>query len=244
MGKHNRKYFDILFILLVCIVLASVFQSCSSNSGTIVNPSSTSTKILVVNASPDINPIKVYVNNIQLGSFFTSFKYPTPSSYYGLSADSSKFVNITTDHGNGILHFTTSIHSGFSYSLFLVGLKSATVKADSLNVIFAADTSGVAKIGNGKIRFVNASPRSPALNLTANGTLAFSNVKYTGVSSFIELPAGIYDFKVAATTDPSTILADVSRITIQDGKLYTLFAHGIVNRRDTAAFGAAIITNK
>ncbi len=244
-GKNNLKYLAATsaYMLLVCIVI--MLQACG-NSGTIVNPSSTSTRILVVNASPDANPIKVFVgNSIPVGTYSTFFKYSFPSSYYGLSSGSD-FINISTDHGIGLIRFapTNGIKSGVSYSLFLVGLHSDTL-ISPLSVIFTADTSSVSKIGNGKIRFINASLRSSNLDVSANGTPAISSIKYKDVSSFVELPAGIYDFKITATGLPGSILKDVPRITIQDGRLYTLFAYGISgNRIDTAAFNAAIITNK
>jgi hypothetical protein len=76
-----------------------------------------------------------------------------------------------------------------------------------------------------------------------NGTKVFNSIAYKGVSTYQQVPAGIYDFKIFATGTTS-VLVDVPLITIQDGRLYTLFTHGLTGRTDTAAIGAAVITNK
>lgn len=67
---------------------------------------------------------------------------------------------------------------------------------------------------------------------------------YKKVSGYVEVPAGIYDFKITATGAPASVLTDLSRITVQDGKLYTLFTKGLVGRTDTAALSLNVITNK
>jgi len=60
----------------------------------------------------------------------------------------------------------------------------------------------------------------------------------------VQMPAGIYDFKIYATGAPGSVLVDVPLITIQDGRLYTLFTYGLTGRTDTAAIGAKVITNR
>src|SRR3984893_3769480 len=133
-----------------------------------------------------------------------------------------------------------SLKIGLKYTLYITG----NVANNSLKQIFTVDTATLATVGRGKVRFVNASPTGTGgLDVTANGTLAFSNVVYLNYSKFIELPAGNYDFKINATGSPN-ILKDMPAVTIQDGRAYTLYAYGYTTRIDTAAFNAAMITNQ
>lgn len=228
---------DLLWIMAVIISLSA----CGNNSGAAVSPSASTTKVLVVNASPDVGPISLYVGSTQIGSTF--FKYPYPSSYYALGSGLQNLQVRNTKYAT-IAAFSPTLANNTNYTMFMMGLNSATVKADTLVPLFTADTASAPPLGYGKIRFVNASPRTPGLDVTANGTIAFSNIAYKGLSTYQQVPAGIYDFKVYATGSTTGVLVDVPLITIQDGRLYTLFTYGLTGRTDTAAIGAKVITNK
>lgn len=225
--------------------MAQLLPSCS-NSNNVVNPGIGSTKLVVVNTSPDKGPVTAYINNVQLGNsntylatrtFFT-YNTTTPI-YYGIGTGNlvlqlrdANNVNLITDS------LITTSNTG--YSLFLVGLASV----DSLTSILVPDTSGIPTLGRGKVRFINTSSRTPGLDVYANGTLAFTKITYKKVSRYIELPAGIYDFKLNATGAPASVLVDLPRITVQDGKLYTLYTKGLVGRTDTSAISLNVITNR
>jgi hypothetical protein len=235
---------NMIYVLMAWLFIAPVLSSCSSNSN-VVNPSSTTTRLLVVNASPDAGPLTAFVNNIQLGNsgnvlaLRTYFRYAAIPSYYGIG-NGYITMQLRTDHNIGLTTDTATIVVNKSYSLFLVGLNSI----DSLSTIFTADTSKLPPLGSGKIRFINASPRTPALSLSANGTSAFANIAFKQVSPYIQIPVGTYDFKVTATGAPTNVLTDLPLTTVQDGRLYTLYTRGLVGRTDTAALNLSVITNQ
>jgi hypothetical protein len=124
--------------------------------------------------------------------------------------------------------------------LFVTGLRADT----TVTGIFTIDTSSSSTPGRGKIRFINASPRSMGLDVTANGTLAFTNRTFKSVSKFIEIAPGNYDFIITPTGVPANVLKTIPRVSIQDGKLYTIYSYGMVGRVDSAAFGGGVIANK
>ena len=98
--------------------------------------------------------------------------------------------------------------------------------------------------GRGKVRFVNGTAGNNIFNITANGTAVFANQKYQNVSKFVEMPAGMYNFKIYDQSSTTTILSELPNVTVLDGKLYTLYCRGIVGRTDTAAFGMGLLNNR
>jgi hypothetical protein len=145
----------------------------------------------------------------------------------------------TVAPSSNLLSLDSTLKANLKYTLMIMGISK-----DSLSYIFTADTSSTPKLGRGKVRFVNASPRTTTgLSVTANDTTLFSAIAYTKYSDFKELVAGTYDFKIFAP-GTTTVLKDIPNVTIQDGRIYTLYSYGVANRTDSLAFGSGFITNK
>jgi hypothetical protein len=235
-NKQNTYRYMVYVMFMAVMALAS----CNANSGGVVNPSAATTKISVVNASPDVGPVIVAVGGgTRLGTYF---RYPYPSSYYSVS-NGPENIQLRDNKNITLITRNDTLAVNTSYSLFLMGINASSVSTESLSSMLVADTSSTPALGSGKVRFINVSPRTPGLDVTANGTRIFSSITYKGKSNYQQVPAGIYDFKIYAAGS-SSVLVDVPLITIQDGRLYTLFTHGLTGRTDTAAIGAAVITNK
>lgn len=194
----------------------------------------------VVNLSPDLRPINLWVGFIKRNIPYT---YPTPSGYFSMASIDTPFqirsASATVSTAN-LVTVNTLLRANTKYTLFVTGLRIDS----SITGIFTIDTSATTTPGRGKIRFVNASPGSTGLDVTANGTPAFTNREYKSVSNFIEMAPGSYDMKITPTGVPLNNLKTLNRVTIQDGKLYTIYAHGIAGRVDSAAFNAGVIANR
>ncbi|MDB5111089.1 MAG: hypothetical protein JWR67_2203, partial [Mucilaginibacter sp.] len=202
----------------------------------------------VLNLSPDLQLVDLYIDNAKKNS--TSFSYPNSSGYFALSSIDTplQIRTFTTNYSStpnnnsntNIISLDTILKNNVNYSLFIIGLRAS----NSISYILTRDTSAIPTAGRAKIRFINASPGSPLLSITANGTSAFNSQPYKSVSKYVEMPAGNYDFKATPTGLSTTILSDLPAVTVQDGKIYTLYCRGIVGRIDTAAFGLAIFNNR
>jgi hypothetical protein len=243
MMKSN-KYSNILVYLFVGIagILYIPFVS-SCGKGPVLIPAS-NTLYQVLNLSPDLLPVDLYIDLQKKNS--TSFTYPNPSGYFALTSLDIPFQirpASTTVSTNSLLSIKDTLHNNVRYTLFITGLKNNVRPQDSVSYILTADTATITTVGRGKVRFVNASPGANMFDITANGTLAFSNQAYKSVSKFIELPPGNYDFKIYPTGLPTNVLSDLTPVTVQDGKIYTLYCRGIVGRTDSAAYGLAILNN-
>ena len=77
-----------------------------------------------------------------------------------------------------------------------------------------------------QVRVVHASPDAPAVDILVDNTVALRDVPYPAVSSYLELPAATYNFKVnAAGTAVTVINADAP---LKGSQAYTVLATGFL----------------
>ena len=245
MQTKSNKNITVLLSIFGLIFLVMPFIS-SCGKGTNVGPSLLNVRYQVVNLSPDLGSVDLYVKYIKVNS--SSYFYPSASGYFALPSIDTPFqirpgttlVAGTTAPSYNIFTIDSLLKPNMKYTLMIVGFNKFT---DSLHYIITKDTSALPSLGRGKVRFINASPLTPVgLNVTANDSTLFSGALYRQVSAYKELPAGIYDFKIY-TKGSTNILRDVPNVTIQDGRAYTLYTYGLTGHTDSLAFGSGFITN-
>lgn len=228
-----------LSLFIAGVLLIMMITSCGKQSSN--SPLGLNIQYQVLNLSPDLFPVNLFVNAQSVNAITNPFVYNINHGYFYVPAIDTPY-QFRTALSSGATLFSRDdiLKSGLKYTLFITGANND----HSLTQIFTVDTSSAPAIGRGKLRFVNASPTAAAgLDVTANGTPAFSKVPYKTISKYIELPIGNYDLQVKATGS-TNILKDLPAITIQDGRLYTLYSYGYTTRIDSAAFSAAVLTNK
>lgn len=241
----NKTIFTFLSLFISAVFVLPFITSCGKTG--VVSGASSNTKLAVFNLSPNIGPLDLYANYIKQNS--SSYVYTTQGSYFYISPSdtllqirtrlSPSVSLISLDTTKGVL----KLLSNHKYSLYITGL------ASSLSYIFTIDdTATTPQAGYGKLRFINGSLQqtNPGLDITANGSAAFSAVKYKQITNYIQLPAGNYNFQINVTGVPNTILStpSIQTVTIHDGSLYTLYTYGVVGQTDTSAFTAAVMTNR
>ena len=234
----SLKNCSLAVLAVIGLWFASAISSCGKNLNN--NAINLNIKYQVINLSPDVYPVDIYFNFVKTNP--THFIYGVSQGYFSVPSLELPYyirsANIAVD--TPIISRTDTLKRNVQYSLFITG----DVAFNSITTIFTVDTATLPKIGRGKVRFVDASPSGTAgLDVYANGTKAFSKIIYPKYSDFVELPNGYYDFQINATGS-STVLKTMTNVQIQDGRLYTLYAYGYTNRPDTAAFNAAMITNR
>lgn len=234
--KINRS--ALLFAGIAAIWFLPGLLSCGKKDNVI--PVGANIQFQVVNLSPDLLPVNLWVGYVKRN---IAYRYPSPSGYFSLtSIDTPLQIRsaLATVTGRSFVSIDTLLKANTKYTLFVTGLRSDS----TVTGVFTIDTAASPVPGRGKIRFINASPRSGNLDVTANGTFAFNSRAFKTVSKFIEMAPGNYVFKIMPTGSASTVLSTLPPLTVQDGKLYTLYSYGIAGRVDSAAFGAAVIANR
>jgi hypothetical protein len=124
-----------------------------------------------------------------------------------------------------------------NYSVFAVNSVS------NIEPLLIEDDLTAPAQGKAHVRFIHLSPDAPAVDITlTDGTIVFGNRAFKDFTAFTPLDAGTYDLqvRVAGTT---TVALDLPGITVESGKIYTVFAKGFLSGSGIQALGAQIIVN-
>ena len=248
MAKRNNNGIKFLAFVASLGLLAVLFTT-SCGKGGVKNTTSQNIEYQVVNLSPTFGPVSLYIDYTIYNNF--SFYYPSPSGYFSLSSVDTPFqIRASPNQTTGTVVLAGNIFTrddilapNTKYTLFITGLATDS----ALKPVFLVDTALPPATGRGKVRFLNGSPLSPAFDIVANGYTdpGFTNIAYRNVSNYIEMPAGSYNFQVYQTGNNSAVLGTLQNVTVQDGRLYTLYSYGIIGHTtDTLAFGLGAIVNK
>jgi hypothetical protein len=241
--KHSKGLWVFLSLFGSIFLVTPFISSCGKSTNS--NASVLKVQYQIVNLNQGIGSVDLYVNYIKVNSY--SYFYPNSSGYFYLPSITTPFqirpgtslTPGTIAPSYNILTLNNVLVPNTRYTLMLMGLTKDTVYS-----IFSADTSSLPSQGKGKVRFVNASPNNLGqVTVTANDSTAFTGVPFRSMTKFIELTAGTYDFKMYQTGSPNVLL-DKPHVTIQDGRIYTLYCYGLANRTDSLAFGSGFITNR
>jgi hypothetical protein len=97
--------------------------------------------------------------------------------------------------------------------------------------------------GKAHVRFIHLSPDAPAVDIAVQGgPVVFPNKSFKDYTPFTPLPAGTYDLEVRLAGTDQVVLP-LPGIMLEAGKIYTVFAKGLVGGTGEQALGAQIIVN-
>jgi len=235
----KKNIFYSLFVLnMLALVLPSLVSCSKTDTAT---PTNSDIQLQVMNLSPDSYPVGLYQNNLRITG--TNYNYNTAPAYFYLNSTAYP-LQLRISRADSTLVFNNDslkFNNNTRYSLFFIGLYAD----NTLRPLFTVDdTASLPPIGKGgKLRFINASPRSTGLDIRANDSLAIKNTGFGKVSNYITLPAGNYSFRAYVTGTSANSLTTLNRVTVQDGRLYTLYSRGMVGRTDSASFGLVLVPN-
>jgi len=175
----------------------------------------------LLNATSLSSPINVFVDGV-----LTLANVPSAgvSSYQKVSAGSHKItVQATATPGADLISIFANLASASDSSIVVSGA------AGSLQGLVLSDNNLPAALGRARLRFINASPAIPAMDVYVNFVKQFSAVVSNSSSPYTELSADAtvgttyqFDFNLAGTTNrvlqvPGTIVA---------GKTYSVYVVG------------------
>lgn len=98
--------------------------------------------------------------------------------------------------------------------------------------------------GNAHVRFVHLSPDAPAVDIAVanGGPVLFPNVSFKGSTAFTPVPGGTYDLEVRVA-GTNTVALSLPGVRLEAGRIYTVFAKGLLSGSGTQALGAGLIVN-
>jgi hypothetical protein len=209
--------------VLLAVVLLSLLASCAKKFEDVDG------RFMVVNASPGLGPIDIYIDDVKFNT--TPLSFPNTTGYkatrYGMHVLKAKEAGQTATTSQGNLNIIGNVNQ----SLFFYGepgqLQAFAVTDD---LTFGYDTS------KSYIRFFHLASGVNSVNVgTSNGgtfTPVFNDRKYETNDSaivhatFVKINPGNYAFELREP-GASTSFDTVNGVLLP-GRLYTLYSHGVL----------------
>jgi len=225
----------IVFFLLSAISfsLSSCLKDSGPDTGSIVSA------ITVIHASPNSPAFDFVLDNQRiLDPTGPEFVYGKRIPYFRAFSGSRLARIYEKNNFISPLHeVELKLMSGIYYSLFIGGTH------ESITSLLVTDDLTKPSEDKAKIRFVNLSPDSPALDFSiSQNTIITNNKKFNEYTSFQEVDAGSYN-AVIKSHDNNMFNLPIE-FDLEKGKIYTLWAKGLVNTNvEEEEFGFEIMTH-
>lgn len=214
--------------------IALIGAGCSDDDENNPMTSNPTSNVQVIHASPDAPPVDIYVDGARAVS---SLGFPNGTGYVPLEAGTRNIMVNAAGTDVTVINENLSLDANANYSVFAVD------ELDEITVLVLQDDLTAPATGKAHVRFVHLSPDAPAVDVgLTGGGVVFGNRAFPEYTVFTPLDAGTYDLEVRlAGTD--TVVLPLPGITLEAGKIYTVFAKGFVSGSGNTALGAEIIVN-
>jgi hypothetical protein len=195
-------------------------------------------QVMVIHASPDAPGVDLLIDDMKKNT--AALTFPGNTGYLELEAGTRNVKVNVTGTTTTVIEANLALTKDMSYSVFAVDSVS------KIAPLVLTDDLTAPAAGKAHVRFVHLSPDAPAVDVAvaSTGTVVFGNKAFKEYTAFTPLDAGVYnlDVRVAGTTTVALVLP---AITLESGKIYTVFAKGFLGVTSGAqALGAEIIVNK
>ncbi|WP_199137863.1 DUF4397 domain-containing protein [Pedobacter sp. ASV12] len=222
-------------VIIATIALSIAFASCSKIKSTPVQLSGLS----LINAVPTDEKLDVFIDNGKVTN--NNFAYLDKWDYANAYSGNRKVDISKQGSGLNLRTEVISMEPQFGYSLFVID------KLDNVKLLLLKDDLTTPATGKAKVRFVNLSSDSDPLDLAIVGKAdpLATNKAFKEFSTFeaVDAAASVtFNIKNKAT---GAVLATLTNINVESGKIYTIYARGLKASVDgPTVFGATIFTHK
>lgn len=224
-----------LSLAMVAVLAGIGLAGCDSDADTNPAAPATSTaRVMAVHASPDAPAVDLLVDGAVAG---TGLAFPANTAYLSVPAGTRNVKVNVSGTSTTVIDASLPVTGGASYTVF------ATDVVASIAPIVLTDDLTAPASGKAHVRFVHLSPNAPAVDVAVqSGPVLFANRSFKQFTSFTPVNAGTYDLEVRPAGS-TTVVLPLNDITLQAGKIYTVFARGLVGGSGAQALGAQIIVN-
>ena len=220
--------------LAALALLATVaLTGCGDDSSTPITPTP-SARVMAVHASPDAPAVDLLVDGSVVGP---GLAFPNNTGYLTVAAGTRNVKVNLAGTTTTVLTADVPVAAGLNYSVF------ACDAVANISTVLLVDNLTAPAAGKAHVRFIHLSPDAPAVDVAiAGGAVLFPNTVFKGSTAFTPVDAGTYDLEVRQA-GTSTVVLPLPGITLQAGKIYTVFARGFAGGSGPQALGAQIIVN-
>jgi len=194
--------------------------------------------VMVVHASPNAPGVDLLVDDTKINS--AALTFPNNTGYLELEAGTRNLKINVTGTSTTVINANVPFTKDMNYSVFAVDSVS------KISPLVISDDLTAPAAGKAHVRFIHLSPNAPAVDVAvaSTGDVVFGNYGFKEYSAFTPLTAGTYLLDVRLT-GTSTVALTLPSITLEAGKIYTVYAKGFAGvLTGTEALGAEIIVNK
>jgi hypothetical protein len=237
--KITMQKFKLSALMVMMLAMVAFLGACSDDDDD--SPMSSTTppanaSVLIVHASPNAPGVDIYVDDA--GPAVTNLQFPANTGYVTLPSGTRNVkvnVNNTT---TTVINADLTLDPNQNYSVFAID------SVTSIEPLVLVDDLTAPASGKAHVRFVHLSPNAPAVDVAVTGGGAvFPDVEFREFQGFAPLDAGTYNLEVRLAST-STVVLPLPGITLEAGKIYTVFAKGFVGGSGDQTLGAEIIVNK
>lgn len=188
----------------------------------------------VVNASPGELAISFFLDNQFVNG--PALLYMQQSGYILTFVGQRKF-DVTVGGTTQVLTTNTfNLAKDKYHTAFFTGTNSSPV------VVFTQDDLSDPPAGKANIRFINLCPDSKELDLAVkDGATLFAGIAFKTVSSFISIDPATYILELRSAENATK---EIASMNLSAGKVYTVWAKGLLSGSGGTEFSGRIITNR
>ncbi len=228
MSNHLR------FPLLAMATLATLsLASCGSDDNSNPVAPIAPARVMAVHASPDAPAVDLLVDGAVAG---TGLAFPNNTAYLEVAAGTRNVKVNVGGTSTTVISANLPVTGGTSYTVF------ASDVVANIGAVVLTDDLTAPDAGKAHVRFVHLSPDAPAVDVAVQGgPVLFANKAFKEFTPFTPVAAGTYDLEVRPAGSATVVLP--LTVVLQPGKIYTVFAKGLVSGSGAQALGAQIIVN-
>jgi len=230
MSNHLR-----IRVATIAALAAFSLAGCGDDKSNPVAPVVTPpARVMAVHASPDAPAVDLLVDGGVAG---TGLAFPNNTAYLSVAAGTRNVKVNVSGTTNTVIDASLPVTGDANYTVF------ASDVVANIGAFVLTDDLTAPAAGKAHVRFVHLSPDAPAVDVAVKGgPVLFANKSFKQYTAFTPVAAGTYDLEVrlAGTT---TVALPLNDIALQAGKIYTVFAKGLLSGSGDKALGAQIIVN-
>jgi hypothetical protein len=190
--------------------------------------------VKVVHASPDAPGVDLLLDNAKLNS--APLTFPNNTGYLQLDAGQRNVKVQASANSATVINADVTLMDKMNYTIFAVNTLS------NIEPLVLTDDLTAPAAGKAHVRFVHLSPDAPAVDIFVKGSAQalFPNQAFKDATAFTPVDAGTVDLEVRAG---GSVVLTVPNVTLADGKIYTIFANGLLAAGAANPLSASIIVN-
>jgi len=226
-----------LLLKVLTIASLSFLASCDSDDD---DMPAQQARVMVVHASPDAPAVDVRVNNAVA---VAGLAYPMRTAYTNVAAGAANIKVAASGTTTNVIDANVNLAANTSYSVFAVN------RLANIGAAVVMDNLATPAAGRAHVRFLHLSPDAPAVDIAVQGgSVLFPNRSFNdqntmaSLASFTPVDAGTYDLEVRAAGTTTAVLP-LNDVVLQAGKIYTVFAKGLLGGTGAQALGAEVIVH-